>query len=100
MGEFSTVDTAELVLGARFAGNYFGGEALALSTRLMQGVQWPAAIQAADKPTIYPVYDSFTAPAFGPFPRVPSSRANHRSHRCPPPSLSTSAPHRPPALTV
>ena len=45
MGEFSTIDTAELVLGARFAGNYFGGEARVLSTRLMQSVQWSAAIE-------------------------------------------------------
>lgn len=60
MGEFSTVDTAELVLGARLAGNYFGGEALALSTQLMQGVRWSAAIEAADQPTIYPVVNATT----------------------------------------
>ena len=34
LSEFSTIDTTELVLGALFAGNYFGGEVLELALQL------------------------------------------------------------------
>lgn len=34
LGEFSTIDTAELALGALFAGNYFGGAVQAQATAL------------------------------------------------------------------
>ena len=51
--EYSTIDTAELVLGALFAGNYFGGEVLKLATQLRDSVQWSNAIKAADNPRIY-----------------------------------------------
>ena len=53
LSEYSTIDTAELVLGAIFAGNYFGGEVLKLATQLRDSVQWSNAIKAADNPRIY-----------------------------------------------
>ena len=58
--EYSTVDTAELVLGALFAGNYFGEEVLKLATQLRDRVQWSNAIKAADNPTIYSKVNPYT----------------------------------------
>ena len=54
LSEYSTIDTTELVLGALFAGNYFGGEILEMSQQLLQNVKWSDAIKAADNPRIYP----------------------------------------------
>ena len=65
LSEFSTIDTAELVLGAMFAGNYLGGEALELATELMSSVSWSDAIKSADSPTIYPVADEVTGEMSG-----------------------------------
>ena len=58
--EFSTIDSAELVLGALFAGNYFGGEVLQLANSLKNSIAWSAAIKSASNPTIYPVVDPNT----------------------------------------
>ena len=60
LSEFSTIDTSELVLGALFAGNYFGGEILMLAQQLRDSVQWSDAIKAADHPRIYPVVNPNT----------------------------------------
>ena len=54
LSEFSTIDTTELVLGALFAGNYFGGEIFDMSQQLLQTVKWSDAIKAADNPRIFP----------------------------------------------
>ena len=60
LSEFSTIDTTELVLGALFAGNYFGGETLDLALQLRDATQWADAIKAADNPDIYPIVDAET----------------------------------------
>lgn len=60
LSEFSTIDTTELVLGALFAGNYFGGEIIEMANVLLQSVSWSDAIKAADKPTIFPTVNSNT----------------------------------------
>ena len=60
LSEYSTIDTAELVLGALFAGNYFRGEVLKLATQLRDSVQWSNAIKAANNPTIYSKVDPNT----------------------------------------
>lgn len=65
LSEFSTIDTAIVVLGAMFAGNYLGGEALELATELMSSVSWSDAIESADSPTIYPVADEVTGEMSG-----------------------------------
>ena len=57
LSEFSTIDTSELVLGALFAGNYFGGEVLDLAVQLRDATNWSDAILAEDNPTIYPIVD-------------------------------------------
>ena len=40
LSEYSTIDTTELVLGALFAGNYFGGEILVLAQQLLDNVRY------------------------------------------------------------
>ena len=40
LSEYSTIDTSELVLGALFAGNYFGGEILVLAQQLLDNVRY------------------------------------------------------------
>lgn len=40
--EYSTIDTAIFLCGARVAGHYFGGAALELADRLFSAVQWSA----------------------------------------------------------
>ena len=47
-GAFSTVDTAELVLGALLAGNVFGGDVLAAARSLAESVNWMAAMNLTD----------------------------------------------------
>jgi hypothetical protein len=53
--EFSTVDTAEMAMGALFAGNYFGDEVMDAAVALVSKVQWPAAIEEGGGPTTYPI---------------------------------------------
>merc|ERR1712213_204875 len=60
LSEFSTIDTAELVLGALFAGNYFGGEVLNLALQLKEATKWSDALEASDSGRIYPVVDPET----------------------------------------
>ena len=50
LSEFSTIDTSILVLGALFAGNYFGGEVENLALQLRDATQWSDAIWAEDGP--------------------------------------------------
>jgi len=56
LSEFSTIDTTELVLGALFAGNYFGGEVENLALQLRDATQWSDAIKSESNPTIYPTW--------------------------------------------
>jgi len=65
LSEYSTIDTAELVLGANLAGNYFGGKVLVLATRLLTSVTWETAIESASSPTIYPVVNATTGEMSG-----------------------------------
>ena len=58
--EFSTIDSAEMTLGALFAGNYFGGQVQVMANRIFMNVSWPDSIKAYDEPTIYPVVDQTT----------------------------------------
>jgi len=60
LSEFSTIDTSECVLGALFAGNYFGGEVMSLALQLQDATQWSDAIKAADNSRIYPVVNPNT----------------------------------------
>ena len=46
--EFSTIDTTILVLGALFAGNYFGGEVESLALQLRDATQWSDAIKLVE----------------------------------------------------
>ena len=50
LSEFSTIDTTELVLGALFAGNYFGGEVENLALQLRDATQWSDAIKLIEIP--------------------------------------------------
>ena len=56
--EYSTVDTAEMVMGALFAGNYFGGAVQRVAQKLAAEVNWSVAIESATSPTIYPVINA------------------------------------------
>jgi hypothetical protein len=47
-GSYSTVDTAELVLGALLSGNYFGGDVQAAAEALARSVEWSAAMNMTD----------------------------------------------------
>lgn len=60
LSEFSSIDSTIAVLGALFAGNYFGGEVLDLAVQLKDATQWSDAIKAADNSRIYPVVDPNT----------------------------------------
>ena len=60
LSEFSTIDTTELMLGALFAGNYFGGEIFEIAQQMLHKVKWSDAIKAADSPRIYPVVNPNT----------------------------------------
>ena len=53
LSEFSTIDTTELVLGALFAGNYFGGEVENLALQLRDATQWSDAIKLIEMPCLY-----------------------------------------------
>ena len=46
--EFSTIDTTILVLGALFAGNYFGGQVEQLALQLRDATQWSDAIKLVE----------------------------------------------------
>ena len=52
--EYSTVDTAEMAMGALFAGNYFKGAVQVAAQKIARSVNWSVAIQSATSPTIYP----------------------------------------------
>eukprot|EP01048_Picozoa_sp_COSAG05_P011660 COSAG05_NODE_1114_length_5840_cov_2.676886_7_plen_405_part_00 len=58
--EFSTVDTAEMAMGALFAGNYFGGTVQAAAQKLVRTVRWSVAIEAGGGPTTYPTINGST----------------------------------------
>ena len=75
LSEFSSIDSTIAVLGALFAGNYFGGEVtllmlkhfliffyqvLDLALQLRDATQWSDAIKAADNSRIYPVVNPDT----------------------------------------
>lgn len=62
--EFSTIDTTILVLGALFAGNYFGGEVESLAGQLRDATKWSDAIVSKDYPGIMAVVNKDTG-AFG-----------------------------------
>lgn len=52
VGEYSTIDTAEMTAGALFAGNYFGGDVLAAAEALFSLTDWSQALSSATDPTI------------------------------------------------
>ena len=56
LSEFSTIDTTELVLGALFAGNYFGGEVENLALQLRDATQWSDAIKLIEILSLYLMY--------------------------------------------
>lgn len=56
--EYSTVDTAEMVMGALFAGNYFGGALQRGAQKIAKEVKWSVAIESATSPTIYPTVNA------------------------------------------
>ena len=66
LSEFSTIDTTELVLGALFAGNYFGGEVENLALQLRDATQWSDAIKLIEIPCLHftysPVFRNETNP--------------------------------------
>jgi len=64
LSEFSTIDTTICVLGALFAGNYFGGEVQSLALQLRDATQWSNAIEAGNLPGIVATVDYNTG-AFG-----------------------------------
>jgi len=57
ISEFSTIDTTICVLGALFAGNYFGGEVESLAAQLRDATQWSDAIEAGNLPGIVATVD-------------------------------------------
>lgn len=56
--EYSTVDTAEMAMGALFAGNYFGGAVQRAAQKIAKEVKWSVAIESAISPTIYPTVNA------------------------------------------
>ena len=62
--EFSTIDTTILVLGALFAGNYFGGEVERLALQLRDATQWSDAIVSETYSGVMAVVNKDTG-AFG-----------------------------------
>ena len=62
--EFSTIDTTILVLGALFAGNYFGGEVERLALQLRNATQWSDAIVSETYSGVMAVVNKDTG-AFG-----------------------------------
>jgi len=57
LGEHSTVDSAELIMGALFAGRYFGGEVDSAAWSLARNVSWSDALEGAESPRVFPVVD-------------------------------------------
>ena len=53
IAEYSTIDTAELMLGALFVGNYFGGQVQTKAAQLAAQVDWWRAFYGPDDPRIY-----------------------------------------------
>ena len=62
LAEYSTIDSAILVAGASFAGNYFGGNVKSLADNLLKQVDWSAAIPYEDDSQIYMVADDNANP--------------------------------------
>lgn len=60
--EYSTVDTAEMAMGALFAGNYFGGDVQRAAQKIASEVDWSTAIKSATSPTIYPTVNAVSEP--------------------------------------
>jgi hypothetical protein len=59
VGEVSTVDSAELVMGALFAANYFANATLSATAQLLlTRTNWSYALAGAAEPTIYPVINA------------------------------------------
>lgn len=58
VGKYSTVDTAEMVLGALFAGNYFGGYVQEQAQTLARGISWSDAIRDGLDPRVYTFSDA------------------------------------------
>jgi len=65
LGEFSTVDTAEMALGALFASNYFGGAVSRSAFSLVHMTNWTAAIRSSTEPAIFSIYNSSTGQMSG-----------------------------------
>ena len=65
LSEFSTIDTTILVLGALFAGNYFGGEVETLALQLRAATKWSDAIWGEDVPGLVAVVDPNTGAGGG-----------------------------------
>eukprot|EP01048_Picozoa_sp_COSAG05_P004644 COSAG05_NODE_258_length_12741_cov_168.778279_8_plen_423_part_00 len=63
--EYSTVDTAEMAMGALFAGNYFGGSVQSAAAALVHGVKWTVAIEADGGPTTFPIINGTTGVPIG-----------------------------------
>merc|ERR550517_291356 len=57
LSEFSTIDTTILVLGALFAGNYFGGDVERLALQLRDATSKEATEHCRRKTKIYSVVD-------------------------------------------
>lgn len=65
LGEWSTIDSAELFMGALFAGNYFGDAVDDLAQSLASAVKWSDALEAADSPVVFPIANGTTAQMHG-----------------------------------
>lgn len=65
IGEYSTVDTTEMTMGALFAGNYFGGDVKVAAENLANKTSWSDAIKGAKNPTIFPVVNGDTGAMSG-----------------------------------
>ena len=53
VGEYSTIDSAIMIAGAYFAGNYFGGEIKDLADSIGNTPQWETIFPGATKPGMY-----------------------------------------------
>jgi len=53
LSEFSTIDTSELMLGALFAANYFGGQVEVLANQLKDRTNWAGAVKGVNNSRVY-----------------------------------------------
>lgn len=86
--EYSTVDTAEMVMGALFAGNYFGGAVQRAAQKLAAEVNWSVAIESATSPTIYPTINAVSPRARTHVQTRARAHTHHTSHICCPPVVT------------